>query len=101
MSADPIRILLIEDNPADATLVGESNGDQAGQAVAGGGDVDGDGYDDLFVGADQEDSGGSQAGAAYLVRGPLTGRNLTRSIIGRAPGIQKVYGFLWDDSLQG
>jgi hypothetical protein len=40
---------------------------------AGAGDVDADGYDDLLLGALVNDEGGDDAGAAYLVLGPVTG----------------------------
>ena len=52
---------------ADAELSGEASNDRAGSAVAGAGDVDGDGDDELLVGASREGSGGTYAGAAYLV----------------------------------
>lgn len=55
---------------ADVVLVGEHAGDNAGWSVGGAGDMDGDGQDDMLVGAAREDSGGSAAGAAYLVYGP-------------------------------
>ncbi len=55
---------------ADALLVGEHAGDNAGWSVGGAGDMDGDGQDDMLIGAAREDSGGSAAGAAYLVYGP-------------------------------
>ena len=58
---------------ADAKLVGEEPGDFAGVSVSGAGDVDGDGHDDMLVGASRNDEGGDWAGAAYLVRGPLSG----------------------------
>ncbi len=60
---------------ADAVLklTGTSSGDYAGSAVAGAGDVDGDGLDDLLVGAYGEDTEGSQAGAAWLILGGVTG----------------------------
>ena len=57
---------------ADAKLVGERKGDQAG-SVAGAGDVDGDGLDDVLVGAYSNDEGAHRAGAAFLVLGPVTG----------------------------
>jgi hypothetical protein len=58
---------------ADATLVGEDRGDWAGVSVSGAGDVDGDSYDDLLVGAWRNDEGGVDAGAAHLVLGPVSG----------------------------
>ena len=38
-----------------------------------GGDVDGDGYADILMGAVDNDSGGTTAGAAYLQFGPPSG----------------------------
>jgi len=58
---------------AEAKLVGENALDQAGSSVSGAGDVDADGHDDLLVGSAGNNAGGSFAGAAYLVRGPVSG----------------------------
>ena len=58
---------------ADLILSGEAASDSAGFALASAGDVDKDGYDDVLVGAYQNDGGASNAGATYLVLGPLTG----------------------------
>jgi hypothetical protein len=58
---------------ADARLLGEEQNDWAGFAVDGGGDVDGDGHADLLVGAKQQREGGENAGAAYLILGPVSG----------------------------
>jgi hypothetical protein len=55
-----------------ATIAGADSNDRLGQSVAGAGDVDGDGNDDLVVGAWKENTVGNNAGAAYLVFGPLT-----------------------------
>jgi hypothetical protein len=58
---------------ADGKLVGETDGDEAGVCVSGAGDVNADGHDDLLVGAWANGEAGMNAGAAYLVRGPVTG----------------------------
>ena len=59
---------------ADARLMGEEGFDYAGYSVAGVGDVNGDGYDDVLVGAYGHDADGEDAGAAYLVHGPVSGQ---------------------------
>ncbi|MFH1466504.1 MAG: MopE-related protein [Pseudomonadota bacterium] len=56
-----------------ASLEGESDFDEAGASVAGVGDLDGDGRDDVLVGAPGEDSNGTESGAAYLVLAPFSG----------------------------
>jgi len=58
---------------ADATWLGESEGDEAGAAMASNGDVDGDGINDLLIGAPAAAGGASSAGSAYLVSGPTSG----------------------------
>ncbi len=58
---------------ADYTLAGESAVDTAGFAVSGAGDVDGDGLDDVLVGADCSDEAGALSGKAYLVLGGSLG----------------------------
>ena len=54
---------------ADARYTGAATGDAAGCSVAGAGDIDHDGYDDLLIGACDNDDGGRNAGAAYVVLG--------------------------------
>jgi len=50
----------------------EENG-LSGTSVSGAGDVNGDGLDDLIVGAQSEDSGQSRAGETYVVFGSMEG----------------------------
>ena len=54
-------------------ILGENPGDRSGFRVSAAGDVNGDGIDDLIVGARLNDSGGYQAGAAYVVFGRTGG----------------------------
>ncbi len=54
---------------ADLVFTGEDTGDNLGNAVSGGGDVNGDGYDDVIVGVQRSSVGASGAGAAYLYFG--------------------------------
>ncbi|MFC1597939.1 integrin alpha [Patescibacteria group bacterium] len=56
---------------ADAILIGEGDGDDAGFALSAAGDVNADGYGDFLVGAPGLDSDGK--GSTYLVHGPFTG----------------------------
>ena len=50
-------------------MTGAAAGDQFGAAVGTAGDVNGDGYDDVVVGAPYNDAGGTDAGRAYVFYG--------------------------------
>ena len=83
---------------ATAKLYGEAENDRAGVSTAvssprdpGLGDVDGDGLADLLIGAWYDDGGGADAGAAYLVYGPVSGTmpltsGATTKFLGEAAG---------------
>ena len=58
---------------ADAIISAQAFGDNLGFAVTSGGDVNGDGFDDLIVGARSNDAGGIQAGRVFLFYGPVSG----------------------------
>lgn len=55
---------------ADIIFVGQGADDRSGESVAGAGDVDGDGLDDLLLGAQFSDAASEDAGATYLVVSP-------------------------------
>src|SRR5688500_16997972 len=50
-------------------IQGDAAGDTAGRSVSSAGDVNGDGFDDLIVGAPYGDNGGDTAGEAYVIFG--------------------------------
>ncbi|MGA1873119.1 MAG: integrin alpha [Thermoplasmatota archaeon] len=57
----------------NASFIGEEAGDLAGNCVSGGGDINGDGYDDIIIGAYQNDEGGGNAGKVYIIYGRSSG----------------------------
>jgi hypothetical protein len=65
---------------ADASFVGEMAWDNAGRSVAGVGDVNADGYDDLIVGAYLNDEGGLNAGQLYLILGKASGWTMHQNL---------------------
>ena len=62
---------------ADHSFVGEVTYDRAGTSVSCAGDVDGDGFSDILVGADYNDDGGTYAGKTYLILGASLGATST------------------------
>lgn len=75
---------------AESAWYGEAAGDQAGGSIGAPGDVNGDGYADLVVGAPEQDLGGSGAGLIYILYGPTSGvstlANADARVVGRQPG---------------
>lgn len=68
--------------PNIITYTGDNAGDLAGYGVAGVGDVNGDGFGDLLVGAPGNDIAGNNAGAIYVVFGSA---NLASTNLGVFP----------------
>jgi FG-GAP repeat. len=73
-------------------LAGAANGDQFGYSVGTAGDVNGDGYDDVIVGAPRNDVPGTDGGQAYVFFGGATpDATVDLTLSGAAAGDQ--YGY--------
>jgi hypothetical protein len=74
----------------EALFMGSEPGDLVGSVVAGAGDLDGDGRADLVIGGPGNSVGGADAGAVYLVHGPVAAvpgaLSSTGEVWGAAPG---------------
>lgn len=90
-------------------LHGGAEGDKVGWAVSAAGDVNGDGVDDLIIGAPGVDDGGSGAGGAYVFFGSselkadpmiLWGDRRDNTLTG-ASGDDKLFGYGGNDKLDG
>lgn len=71
-------------------LSGSAAGDESGRSVSGAGDVNGDGIDDLIIGAPGADANGANSGASYVVLGTANGftANLNLSTINGGNGFK-------------
>jgi hypothetical protein len=91
-----------------ATITGGTSSDYLGWAVGAGGDMDGDGTDEIVLGAYLQDSGGSSAGAAYLLYGSGTRRSgsaaastTSATILGGAASDYLGYSVAFVDDMDG
>jgi hypothetical protein len=74
MAQFPVVIELSSLNGSNGfKLSGVAAGDDSGFSVASAGDVNGDGFADLIVGANFADANGSNSGASYVVFGHASG----------------------------
>ncbi|MYM57605.1 integrin alpha [Thalassovita mangrovi] len=89
-------------------FIGNATLDSAGSTVASAGDVNGDGLDDLIIGASLADSGGNLSGEAYLISGAAlantdaVGGNSDGAIrLGNATAGDGSYQFIGADEYDG
>ncbi|MFC1467959.1 IPT/TIG domain-containing protein, partial [Verrucomicrobiota bacterium] len=79
-------------------LVGEAAGDDSGVRVSGAGDVNGDGFDDIIIGARKADPGGRiDAGSSYVVFGKSGGFSETNFL----SNLDGTNGFRFDGAAAG
>ncbi|HEX2057585.1 MAG TPA: integrin alpha [Actinomycetota bacterium] len=82
-SADPVDVRNLAPSQG-FVITGERRGDEFGYSVAGAGDFDGDGYDDVIVGApDRWERPGWGKGRAYVIDGGRRRGSLRASRLGR------------------
>jgi hypothetical protein len=78
-------------------LDGEAAGDQSGYSVSSAGDINGDGYDDLIIGALGADSNGDESGSSYVVFGGAANMGATVNL----STLDGTNGFRLDGELAG
>jgi len=69
---DSVDLDVVRSGIGGFKIRGEGDGDLAGRAVSAAGDVNGDGFADLLIGAPNQDAGGADAGGAYILFGDAT-----------------------------
>ena len=83
----PINLSAVAGGSGGFAIRGQSAGDYSGRVLASAGDVNGDGLDDLIVGADDADPvGRSNAGRSYVVFGRSTGTLVDLSAVAGGSG---------------
>lgn len=65
---------------ADASFIGEEQGDYAGHSLSSAGDVNGDGFADFLISAHYNDDGGINAGKVYLIFGKSSGWSMDKDL---------------------
>ncbi|MFO1038998.1 MAG: FG-GAP-like repeat-containing protein [Geminicoccaceae bacterium] len=81
--ASPVNLAAVAGGVGGFKIQGQADGDRAGRSVSAAGDVNGDGFGDLLVGA----YGNGNAGAAYVVFGKASGQGPITSLNDVASGI--------------
>jgi hypothetical protein len=76
-----VELSTIEVGTGGFVINGVSTGDYSGFSVSSAGDVNGDGFDDLIVGAMGDDPNGSYSGASFVVFGKTDGTKVELSAI--------------------
>ncbi|MBL6709105.1 MAG: FG-GAP repeat protein, partial [Pseudomonadales bacterium] len=91
---DPIELSELEQSTDNRGFVinGETRFDDSGRSLSSAGDVNGDGLDDLIVGAPGNDTNGDRSGASYVVFGRTDGTAVELSAIAAGTGGFALYG---------
>ena len=89
------RTIMLSDlsGPDGFKVNGEAASDLSGLSVASAGDVNGDGFSGVIIGAPYASSNGSRSGASYVVFGKADGFDATIEVIPRLPKVDSRWGF--------
>ncbi len=83
----------LSNNEATFKIIGDGDSDNMGASVSFAGDVNGDGFDDLIVGASIGDTNGTNRGSAYVVFGMADGfANITENELATGNGGFQIVG---------
>ena len=81
-----IELSDVEAGTGGFVINGVSANDSSGRSVSSAGDVNGDGFDDLIVGAYRDDPNGSSSGASFVVFGKTDGTKVELSDVEAGTG---------------
>ena len=81
LSAVELSDIALDTDNRGFAINGEAAGDRSGGSVSNAGDVNGDGFDDLIVGASGADPNGNSSGKSYVVFGKADGTAVNLSAV--------------------
>ncbi|MFO1171320.1 MAG: hypothetical protein U1E49_10165 [Hyphomicrobiaceae bacterium] len=82
-------------------ISGRDADDHLGSSVSSAGDVNGDGFDDLLIGADQAEDGAAAEGETYILFGAAFGAGGTPITTNGGAGAEMLIGGVGNDTLSG
>jgi len=97
----------VESGTGGFVINGVSANDNAGVSVSSAGDINGDGFDDLLIGANEDDPNGANSGASFVVFGGLnTASSVTLGTTGNdtltgTSSAENIIGGLGNDTIIG
>jgi trimeric autotransporter adhesin len=80
---------------------GEADGDLSGLSVSAAGDVNGDGFDDLIIGANRADPNGVASGASYIIFGKATSGTDKDDVLDASAANDTLAGLGGNDTIRG
>jgi len=81
-----IELSNIENGNGGLVINGVSAGDKSGYSVSNAGDVNGDGFDDVIIGAKGDDNNGNYSGSSFVIFGNSTSSNIELSNVQNGTG---------------